>query len=134
MIPGWVDQYVGLPFLWNGYGREGIGCYGLVALVLLEQFEIEMPRHDDVADLLASGAEVHVPHVSGWREIDISEARAGDVLHMKGFHGGKLVPMHIGVFVSPRNVLHIEQEAGSCVIDITARQHGWRVIGAHRHA
>lgn len=129
----WADQYVGLPFLWNGYDRDGIGCYGLVALVLREQFGIDMPRHDDIADMLAAGSEAQVPEVPGWREIDITDAVPGDVLHMKGMNNGKIVPMHIGVFVSHRHVLHIEQEVGSCIIDIGVRKHQWRAIGVHRH-
>lgn len=133
MLPAWADQYVGLPFQWNGYDRDGIGCYGLVALVMREQFGIDMPRHDDVAELLADGSQADVPHVPGWQQIDMAEAQAGDVLHMKGFHGGKLVPMHIGAFVSPRHVLHIEQEVGSVIVDVTNKKHAWRAIGAHRH-
>ena len=134
MIADWATQYVGLPFQWNGYDRDGIGCYGLVALVLREQYNIELPRHDDIADLLETTGTADVPLVPGWEQIGLSNARAGDVLHMQGIHHGKIVPMHIGVFVSSIHALHIEQEAGSCIVDVTNRKHSWRVIGAHRHA
>jgi cell wall-associated NlpC family hydrolase len=134
MIAPWANDYVGLPFEWNGYSRNGIGCYGLVALVQLEQFGIQMPRHDDVADLLADTGSASVPSVPNWVEIDIDHADAGDIMHMKGIHGGKVVPMHIGVFVSPQHVLHIEAEVGSCIVDRLNKRHAWRTIGAHRHA
>ena len=133
MIAAWASGYVGLPFLWNGYDRDGIGCYGIVALVLREQFGVSLPRHDDIADLLAAGSDVNVPDVPGWEEIPLSEAQAGDILHMHGMHNGQIVPMHIGLFVSPRHVLHIEKEVGSCIIEITSKKHAWRAIGAHRH-
>ena len=133
MIAAWASNYIGLPFRWNGYGRDGIGCYGIVALVLQEQFGIALPRHDDIADLLEAGSDAEVPDVRGWQEIQISDARAGDILHMMGMHNGKPLPMHIGLFVSPRHVLHIEKDVGSCIVDIRSKRHAWRVIGAHRH-
>ena len=132
-MEAWSDQYVGLPFKWNGYERDGIGCYGLVALVMREQFGVEMPRHDDVADLLASGSDADVPSVPGWREKPMRDAKAGDILHMNGVHNGQIQPMHIGVFVGSMRVLHIEKDVGSCIIDISNRRHAWRAIGAYEH-
>jgi cell wall-associated NlpC family hydrolase len=43
MIPNWAAQYVGLPFRDKGRARTGLDCYGLVVLVLREQFGVEVP-------------------------------------------------------------------------------------------
>ena len=134
MIPDWVSEYVGLPFEWNGYSRDGIGCWGLVALVLSEQYGIEVPRHDDIAELMAEGAEVQVPTVQGWSQVGLPQAQGGDLLHMRGVTDGRIHPMHIGIVVALGHAIHIEKDVGSCMIDYRIKKHAWRVIGAYRHA
>ena len=42
-LPCWVDGYIGIPFVLGGRERTGLDCWGLVRLVLREQFQVEVP-------------------------------------------------------------------------------------------
>ncbi len=102
----WWNNYVGIPFKWNGSTREGASCGGLVCLV---------------SDFAATGVQVN-----------LADVRAGDVLHMWGFYKGKRRATHCGVVTEPGFVLHAEEVVGSCI----SRYKGdnrflQRVIGAY---
>lgn len=43
----WVLKYIGIPFVTNGRTINGCDCYGLVRLVLRNEYEIELPELSD---------------------------------------------------------------------------------------
>jgi cell wall-associated NlpC family hydrolase len=43
VIPGWVEQYIGIEFRDLGRDRDGCDCWGLVRLVILKQARVELP-------------------------------------------------------------------------------------------
>lgn len=40
----WVKNYIGIPFVSAGRTKEGCDCYGLVRLVLLNEYSITLPE------------------------------------------------------------------------------------------
>lgn len=103
----WADEYVGLPFKRMGRTREGLDCWGLVRLVLLEKGNLELPAYNtDDPD----GATIDL-HSRVWPSIEIKDARALDVaILMNAVRIGKrweYMPIHIGIFTSPGRILHV---------------------------
>lgn len=130
----WWNAYVGIPFRWNGTDRAGVSCWGLVCLVQAEVFCRRLPRHDEFEAGLVSGAAGEAAGFLGLgREIALADVRPGDVLHMRGVHAGRVVPLHCGVVAVPGQVLHVEQGTGSHVRSY-ARDARFRnrILGAYR--
>jgi lipoprotein Spr len=117
----WSNDYVGIPFLKHGYTRDGCSCWGLVRLVMMEQFDTFLPRHDQVINNtfegkgLASADQQFASCPS--TPVPFGEERAGDVLQMWSIMYNQRVPLHIGVIVEKGKVLHIEDAVGAIVED-----------------
>lgn len=119
----WASQYVGIPYAENGYDRSGCSCWGLVRLVLSEQFDIWLPRHDE-CPLTTDG-------LRDWFG-PVDRVRPGDVWLMYGITGGRRTPTHAGVAVTAGSVLHSDERAGAVVERNDAQRVAWRLIGAYR--
>lgn len=133
--PTRFNDYVGIPFLWEGYDRSGASCWGLVCLVYLEQFSIALPRHDELIAGVKErdGSPAAWQRTDGFEPVGLDDARAGDVLHMWGMFNGKRRPLHCGIVTEPGRVLHAEEATGAVI----SRYKGdnrflSRVIGAYR--
>lgn len=134
--PASFNQYVGIPFSWNGYDRSGVSCWGLFVLVYAELYGIDLPRHDQHGARVARG-EKAAPEiwasVRQWIPLELGEERTGDALHMRGFNGGRLNDLHCGIVVEPGLVLHAEEGAGVVISRYRSdRRYRSRVIGAYR--
>jgi cell wall-associated NlpC family hydrolase len=127
----WAAEYIGIPFRDGGRDRAGLDCWGLVRLVLLERFGIEVPGLDGISSG-ASGEErvagVVVAALPVWREIARGDEQPGDVvlLRLKGW------PIHVGVVVMHGVMLHAIAGCDSCVERYAAPVWTRRVVGIYR--
>lgn len=131
----WANDYVGIPFAWNGYARDGCGCWGLCVLVEREIFGRDLPRHDDFNRQVSAGNELD-PTLweTGTKlaKIPVEDAGEGDLLHMWGVYRNRKIPLHVGVMTGPMAVLHIEEGTGAIVDDLTKPRSAWRPIQAYQ--
>lgn len=51
MIDGWINQWIGVPHVWDGRDLHGVDCYGLVWRFYLDCYGVTLPdwRRDDLA-------------------------------------------------------------------------------------
>jgi cell wall-associated NlpC family hydrolase len=134
VIAPWAAEYVGIPWRDGGRTREGCDCFGMLRLVLHDQFGVEIPSYtgtyvsarerEEVARLLTT----EIPK-GGWLIAD-GAVRPGDgvVFRLRN------VPWHVGVIVGPDDFLHVEETIGSaCVERLSAARWARRLVGVYRH-
>lgn len=136
MIPQWVNDYIGLPFKEHGRDRDGVDCWGLVRLVLADQFGTPLPSYADgygsTEDAEDIGRLVR-GEMGPWRQLVSGEERPGDVVLMRLLNQ----PMHVGVIVAPRLagswMLHIEDGIDACLETYDGAKWRRRVLGLYRY-
>lgn len=108
---GWVSNYIGIPFASGGRDRSGLDCYGLVRLVLREQYGYDLPRLSggytnalDVAETKALFIK-NVPLLCA-QKIDAPEEKAVALLRM----GGMLC--HVGLYAGDGCIIHSRHRLG----------------------
>lgn len=132
----WANAYAGLPFLAGGRGHAGLDCWGLYRLVLTERAGVMLPAWDMVAwDDLRAVYRAMRAEADGeaWRKVETPSSL--DLVLMRGhfetgdgnLRGG---PVHVGCFVEPGLVLHIEEGIDAMIVPLASV--AWRVLGFYR--
>lgn len=131
-VPIWAGCYIGLPFRELGRDRKGLDCWGLVRLVLAEQFSIPLPSYAGAyANTLEEQAIAHLidRESRDWQNLDLGCEKAGDVivLRMRG------VPMHVGLVLGDQCMLHIEQGINSAIEKYNSGRWQQRICGLYAY-
>jgi len=132
MLPDWVNTYIGLPFKEHGRDRRGVDCWGLVRLVLGEQFATRLPSYADgygsTEDAEDIGRLVR-GKMGPWHPVPPGAERPGDVVLMRLMNQ----PMHVGVVVAAGWMLHVEDGIDACLEPYDGAKWRRRVLGLYRH-
>src|SRR4051812_23945183 len=100
-VPIWAGRYIGLPFTGHGRTRAGLDCWGLVRLVMAEQFNIAVPSYDWAYERTSQVEKIaaHIENVTqGWKSIPKEEECCGDVIVL--LVRGR--PMHVGIVLGDK--------------------------------
>lgn len=134
----WANEYVGIPYKARGRTRDGVDCWGLYRLVMLEKTGIVLPSFDtidneDLPLVMNTMAEQSVGET--WIPVARENAKNFDCVLMRAvfsegglFLGGNI---HIGCFVWPSYVLHVEKRHDVVLEALPALNH--RIKGIYRH-
>jgi len=132
MLPDWVNAYVGLPFRAHGRDRDGVDCWGLVRLVLADQFGRRLPSYADgyssVEDAKDIGRLIR-GEMGPWHPVAPGAERPGDVVLMRLMNQ----PMHVGVVVAAGWMLHIEDGIDACLEPYDGAKWRRRALGLYRY-
>ncbi len=131
-IPIWLGHYIGLPFKEHGRDRSGLDCWGLVRLVLDEQFGFHVPSYaSDYTRTTDSAAISRLidREAMDWRAIARGQECLGDVivLRMRG------QPMHVGLIAGDGQMLHVERGVNSALERYTAARWSSRIEAIYRY-
>lgn len=103
-VPAWASEWVGVPFLARGRGRDAFDCWGLCVQVYAARYGVALPAWDEyegVSDrrALAECVEACRPFA---REVPRAEAQEGDlVVFAIAGH-----PCHVGILLADPWFLH----------------------------
>tara|TARA_Y100000034_G_C6861959_1_gene392425 strand:- start:1015 stop:1410 length:396 start_codon:yes stop_codon:yes gene_type:complete len=129
MIAEWAAQYVGIPFVELGRERSpGVDCWGLVRLVYLEQYEIELPSYsyENCDNRTANARIFSAEKESKWRPV---LAMTGSVVL---FNVASRV-CHAGVVVGDGKFIHAEVGTGVIMERLQSAQWRNRIEGFYEH-
>lgn len=131
-IPKWVNKYVGIPYKDRGRDYEGVDCFGIVQLVLLEEFQKFPPDYADYTD--RATLENRAAYISNclcdgkWIRVDGQVILPGDMLLFRILN----IPCHVGLVINDTHMLHCQKGTNSCIERYTTMSWGRRLVGAFR--
>lgn len=136
-----VDQYLGIPYKPLGTTYKGCDCWGLVRLILKEQFNIELPKQTELAKESFKSGKVgnHNLWAKGWKELeDWKFVNVRDILRMRAIRKDadgyeQLVDNHIGLMIEPKKVIHTSEKCGVLIHRIDVPGFSWRCIKGYRY-
>jgi cell wall-associated NlpC family hydrolase len=129
MLPLWVKEYVGIPFVPYGRDKRGCDCYGIVRLVLIEQFDITLPLYDYTfgdQENEAAALNKELPTLAVQKAT--GDTKVGDIVLMR-YMG---MPSHIGLFIGDDCILHTTAKRFSVVDPIGSTLIKSRIVGVYR--
>ncbi len=125
----WASKYVGIPFKPHGRTREGCDCYGLVRLVLQEEFGKSLPGLDYEAPSSAKETERLIDLTTALvNATRVDDPQPGDVVIM-AIYG---IESHVGVYSGEGRVLHVLENQGAVLARIDSAMVAKRVKGFYR--
>jgi len=109
---GWINDYIGIPYIHNGRDMKGLDCYGLCKLIYQEEYSEELPdwllqefdlkaTNEAISSVVTSGSFTEVKEPSDGDFVVCFRTRAA---HHMGLYYGRGV-LHcangIGVVYEP---------------------------------
>ena len=132
MSPWWCN-YIGLPFLKNGRGREGLDCWGLGRLTYADNLGVDLPSFGGSYDVVNAGFEeqerLRNAVIKGWVDVTTEAHKPFDLAIFT--LGGN--PFHCGTVTRQGEMLHITAGSNAVVESYVGR--GWqrRLEGVYRY-
>lgn len=133
----WTQKYVGIPFRSNGRDTSGCDCYGLVRLILQNEYGIILPELNLYDDALNCQETVHLfkdylPVMCG-AKIEQPEEKAVCLIRTTG---GLL--SHVGIYAGDDFIIHTRNKTGTVCERmsspfLTGRIEGWYHVNEARN-
>lgn len=131
-VPFWAGHYIGLPFLDHGRDRFGLDCWGLVRLVMAEQFGIALPSHAKAYQRTTQVEKISAlveREAEKWQPVSQGQETCGDVIVLRV--RGR--PMHVGLVLGDGQMLHIEFGINSVIERYSGSRWVDRISGFYRY-
>ncbi|MBL8578890.1 MAG: C40 family peptidase [Mesorhizobium sp.] len=128
-------SYIGIPFLDRGRDKAGCDCWGLVRLVFADR-GVDLPTYGEIGakEVLAVARAMQADSiVEPWLEAT-KPYRKLDVVVMKRLSEIGRAPVHVGVLIDAKRMLHTTKDVGSAhIVPLNSPALPFRVFGVYRH-
>lgn len=125
----WVKKYVGIPFKSGGRTPEGCDCYGLVRMILENEYSMKLPNLDGEyenaldKDFTKNLFHHYVPLLCG-EKIEAPEEKAVAIIRTQG------LATHVAIYAGDGNIIHTMLNTGTVCErlsspTLTGRIEGW---------
>ncbi|MAO65042.1 MAG: phage tail protein [Balneola sp.] len=124
-----VSKYIGLEFEDRGRGPK-YDCYGLCVRVLEDECGHKLPDFSD--EYIHAHDKFNIPLLvakerPNWKKVDTPEPGNVVVFSIGG------MPLHVGVVLDNRKMLHIAKGINACIEDFTSKKWASRVEGFYAY-
>lgn len=133
MVPAWVADYVGIPYLKGGRTRAGADCLGVLALVQAERFgrrdvaDYDGPLFEDYRNAESIGRAVSA-FAERFATVPAGEEQEGDVILFRMLGA----PLHVACVVARGFMLHGQPRSDSCVVSYQSAYWRRRIVDFYR--
>lgn len=132
-IPIWTGKYVGIQFKDRGRDILGCDCWGLVRIILYNEFNLTFPslldgykHYEDAEAIKKMYQEQQLKEE--WVKVESGEEKLGDVIVFRI----RNYPCHVGLIVTNGMMLHIERGANSTFVPYLNPRWKNRIDGIYR--
>lgn len=130
----YLKKYIGLPFKEFGRDRQGVDCWGLVRLIYMKEWGIELPsylgEYESAQDEKNLGKLIPT-EAQAWQPVELGNEQEGDVIviRMRG------APMHTAMVTCPkrRTMIHVHEGINTVHVKYNSMEWRNRIIGIFRH-
>lgn len=132
-MTGWTDKYIGIPFLADGRGMDGLDCWGLVCQIYQQELGISIPSYDgvfndstpvkyiEIASLMTAQRNI-------WRKVK-GRVNEFDMVSLRtGRHA-----FHVGIMIDAARFIHCDNPCGVTIETIASPLWRERVNEVVRH-
>lgn len=107
----WVNKYIGIPFLSLGRTVEGCDCYGLIRLILLNEYNYQLPLFTEgysdalETDKTSNLFKINMPLIIS-EKIAVPEEKAVALIQTRG------LPSHVALYAGDDYIIHARHKTG----------------------
>lgn len=126
----WVQDYIGIPFVSGGRDRTGLDCYGLIRLVLMEQYGCKLPLLDGKYD---NALNLYNTSPLFFQQLPIlTEKIAGPQEKALALLEMHQLPCHLGLFCGGESIIHSRAGVGVVAEKLDSRRLPGKIVGWYR--
>lgn len=128
-----LDWVFEIPYVSGGRDESGADCWGLVVLFYEKEFDVNLPKYEEVLPDEATG---HTTTTKGAIVIaetldsveEVSDPQYGDIVLLRVMG----MPIHVGIVVGRNEMLHTRSSTGPLIENYTEIKWKRRVQSFHR--
>lgn len=126
-----ISRFVGLPYRLHGRDLNGVDCWGLVQLVLAGECGVTVSVYGDMRDASEIAAQSNGPL---WQKLEKPEAWcvARMLTPCVIDNRAKRMPLHCGVMINATQLLHVDIDGLSEIVDIKDYRVSHRIDGYYK--